>query len=50
MANELMTTLREVLGDQVISQQLQQLPQLHPCDFYLCSMLDDKVYIKSPHT
>jgi hypothetical protein len=49
MGNQSMATLEEVFGDKVISQWSQHFPDLNPCDFYLCSMLEDKVYINNAH-
>jgi hypothetical protein len=49
-ADRSMLALREVFGDQVIDQWSPRSPDLNPCDFYLWSMLKDKVYVNNSHT
>jgi hypothetical protein len=41
--------LREVFGNQVISQWPKHFPDLNPCDIYLWSMLEHKDYANNPH-
>jgi hypothetical protein len=43
MGNQSMATLREVFGDQISFLRLKSF------DFYICSMLEDKVYISNTH-
>jgi hypothetical protein len=44
--------LDEVFDQQVKSRGMwpPQLPDLNPCDFYLCGMLKGKVYVKNLHS